>query len=124
MTNEPLTHHIGLDGFVWWIGVIESITDPLKVGRAKVRIIGWHTEDKNTLSTDELPWALPVAPVTASTNVANYKEGDWVLGFFLDASLGQQPMVFGVFPSIPQKTSSTSATALAQKLFVTGLTGI
>jgi hypothetical protein len=96
---EPLSHQIGMDGFAWWVGVVEDVTDPLKVGRAKVRIFGWHTED---LSSDELPWALALAPCTHSTGVSSVKPNDWVVGFFLDGQLGQQPIIFGVLPAIPQ----------------------
>ena len=28
-----------------WIGVVENIDDPLQLGRVKVRIFGYHTED-------------------------------------------------------------------------------
>ena len=101
MSNAQ-TYHIGKDGFIWFIGVVENLTDPLKVGRAKVRIIGWHDADTNKLSTDDLPWAYPVLPVTQSQNVPNYHPGDWVLGFFLDGLLAQQPLITGVLPGVPQ----------------------
>ena len=35
--------YVGFNGFVWWMGVVESILDPLKTGRVKVRCIEWHT---------------------------------------------------------------------------------
>lgn len=97
--NEPLSHQIGVDGFVWWMGVIENTSDPLKVGRAKVRILGWHTEE---LSGDELPWGVALAPTTHPNTVPALNPGDWVVGFFLDASLGQQPVILGVLPAIPK----------------------
>ena len=32
------------DGFIWFIGVVESRTDdPLKAGRCRVRIYGYHS---------------------------------------------------------------------------------
>jgi hypothetical protein len=100
LSNEPLSYHIGHDGFIWFIGVVENTSDDgLKVGRVKVRIIGWHTDE---LSTDDLPWAYPVVPISDSTTPHNLKCGDWVLGFFLDGKLGQLPLVFGTFPAIPQ----------------------
>ena len=34
---------IGLSGFVWWVGVVEDVKDPLASGRARIRIFGWHT---------------------------------------------------------------------------------
>jgi hypothetical protein len=93
---------IGFDGFIWFIGVVESLDDPQRIGRCKVRIIGWHDADVNVLSTHELPWAYPIMPVTQSTTVPNYKPGDWVCGWFLDGKLAQQPMIFGVLPAVPQ----------------------
>jgi len=101
MSNDPQTFRIGMDGFYWFVGVIESLEDPMKVGRCKVRIIGWHAADKAQLSTNELPWSYPVLPITQATTPPNYKVGDWVVGFFLDGKLGQQPMLFGVLPAAP-----------------------
>jgi hypothetical protein len=101
LSNEPLSYHIGHDGFIWFLGVIEDINDPLAVGRVKARIIGWHTDEP---ATDDLPWAYPLQPVTDSTATHTMKPGDWVVGFFMDGKLGQQPIVFGVLPAIPQSS--------------------
>jgi len=104
MMQQPLSFEIGKDGFIWFLGVIEDVNnDMLRVGRAKVRIIGWHEPDRTKLPTAKLPWAYPLLPITQSTNVPNYRAGDWVLGFFLDGKLGQQPILFGVLPGIPQR---------------------
>lgn len=105
--NQTLEHHIGFDGFLWWVGVVESVADPLKVGRCKVRILGIHTPD---LSTDDLPWSIPLAPCTHSTSVASFTPGDWVAGFFVDSILSQQPVVLGVFPAIPQTMTPSTPT--------------
>jgi hypothetical protein len=52
--DEPTTHQLGLDGFIWWIGVVENMdSDLLAVGRAKVRIFGWHSADVNQLPTND-----------------------------------------------------------------------
>lgn len=99
--DAPMSFHLGLDGFYWWMGVVELVEDTLKLGRAKVRIIGWH-EDESALSVFDLPWAYPVLPVSSATAVPNYKPGDWVIGFFLDGKLAQQPMILGVLPTIEQ----------------------
>ena len=42
----------GKDGFVWFTGVIEDRQDPLKMGRCRVRCVGWHAENKMLLPTD------------------------------------------------------------------------
>ena len=39
----------------FFVGNIESITDPLKNGRVKCRVLGDHTSDKEILPTDDLP---------------------------------------------------------------------
>ena len=38
-------YFMGLDGFVWFTGVVENRNDPAKLGRVQVRCIGYHTED-------------------------------------------------------------------------------
>ena len=99
MATDTPTHRLGLDGFVWFIGVVEELDDPLKAGRCKVRIFGWNDKDTSTASTDDLPWAYSLVPVTHAGMHPNYKEGDWVVGFFLDAHAGQQPIIFGELPT-------------------------
>lgn len=123
MHNDPQTFHIGMDGFVWFVGIVESTEDSLMVGRAAVRILGWHDADKDKLSTAELPWAYPVMPITTGRTPPNYRVGDWVVGFFLDGKLGQQPMIFGVLPAVPTPESlatdaikSAAKSALATQL--------
>jgi hypothetical protein len=101
LNKDAQTFQIGLDGFYWFIGVVEDVIDPLKVGRAKLRIIGWH-DDKTVVSTNDLPWAFPVRPLTHANVPSSVRVGDWVLGFFLDGKLGQQPMMLGCFPAIQQ----------------------
>ena len=102
--SGPLSHQLGFDGFIWFIGVVESLDDPMKAGRCKVRIFGWHDKNTDNLSTDELPWAYPLVPTTHGQLLPNYRYGDWVMGFFLDSRLGQQPIIFGVLPAVPQPT--------------------
>jgi predicted chitinase len=93
--------------FYWWFGVVEDRDDPLRLGRCRVRIIGYHTEDNETLPTEDLPWALPVMPAnSAGTSGVGWSptgavEGSWVVGFFADGEGGQHPMFFGTVGSIP-----------------------
>ena len=56
------------DGFNWWIGVVENRHDPEKLGRCKVRIFGYHTDSKELLPTKDLPWCIPIQPITSVTN--------------------------------------------------------
>lgn len=89
------------DGFNWWIGVVEDRMDPEKVGRVRVRIFGYHTDDKTVLPTDNLPWAVPIQPITSAaisgvgSSPLGPVTGTWVVGFFLDGQDCQQPAIFG-----------------------------
>lgn len=93
--------------FYWWFGVVEDRNDPLRLGRCRVRIIGYHTEDNEELPTDDLPWAIPVMPAnSAGSSGVGWSptgavEGSWVVGFFADGENGQHPMFFGTVGSIP-----------------------
>ena len=95
----------GKNGFVWWMGTVEDRQDPLKLGRCRVRCIGWHSTNKMQLPTDMLPWAMPSIPVN-TTNVHPPKDGDMVFGFFVDGENAQEPVMLGTFPSIPLKAGN------------------
>jgi len=95
----------GKDGFIWWIGVVEDRQDPLKMGRCRVRCVGWHAENKMLLPTDMLPWSIPMLPLN-NNNPHAPKEGDMVFGFFADGESGQNQIIVGVFPSIPLKAGN------------------
>jgi hypothetical protein len=105
MDNEDKKDFAGKNGFTWWIGIVEDRQDPLKLGRCRVRCVGWHAEDKMNLPTDMLPWAMPSYPVNL-TQTYSPKEGDMVFGFFTDGESGQSPVMMGVFPSIPLKVAN------------------
>jgi len=104
MNNE---NFMGLGGFLWFSGVVEDRQDPLKAGRLRVRILGHHTENKQTLPTADLPWALCVLPITASgisgigTSATGLLEGSWVFGFFRDGHYRQEPIILGSLPGRP-----------------------
>lgn len=98
--NEESADFAGKSGFTWFIGIIEDRKDPLKLGRCRVRCVGWHSENKMELPTDALPWATPALPVNNS-NPYPPKESDMVFGFFADGQSGQNPIIVGVFPNIP-----------------------
>jgi hypothetical protein len=93
----------GLNGFIWWVGEVEFRVDPLALGRCKVRIFGWHTDNKAMLSTEQLPWAHPMLPLNNSKSFSSPRVGDWVVGFFMDGESGQFPIMMGVLPSIKAK---------------------
>lgn len=94
------TDFAGLNGFVWFTGVVEDRQDPLKLGRVKVRIIGWHDFDENMIPTDSLPWAQILHSAVGPRTFTSIKEGEWVTGYFLDGANAQEPVIMGVYPGI------------------------
>lgn len=98
--SEENKNFAGKNGFIWWIGIVEKINDPLKLGRCKVRCVGWHTDNKALLPTDSLPWAYSSLP-TNNTNPYPPREGNMVFGFFADGENAQEPVVLGALPNIP-----------------------
>ena len=98
--TKAVNNFAGLNGYVWWMGVVEGIDDPLTLGRCQVRIFGWHTADKSLIPTADLPWALPVLPSNNSHDLSTPMLGDYVTGFFADSESGQFPIMLGVLPGI------------------------
>jgi len=96
------TNFAGKNGFIWWVGVVESRVDPLALGRCQVRIIGWHSINKQLAPTEDLPWAHPMYPLNNSKSFSSPRINDWVVGFFLDGENAQQPVMMGVIPGINQ----------------------
>ena len=100
-------YFMGQDGFVWFTGVVEDRNDPSKLGRVRVRCLGFHTESLEDLPTADLPWAQVMHPVTdpsmqgLGSSPSFLVEGSWVIGFFLDAVERQQPLIIGSLPGIP-----------------------
>ena len=109
-----MANFMGKDGFVWWQGVVEDRHDPLYLGRCRIRILGWHTEDLREMPTNSLPWAYPVQPITsAAQSGVGYSptgpvEGTWVIGFFRDGENAQEPVFFGTLGGIPDAPTSTA----------------
>ena len=100
-------YFMGLDGFVWFTGVVEDRNDPDKLGRVRVRCLGFHTENLNDIPTADLPWATVMHPVTNPSmqglgqTPSFLVEGTWVVGFFTDAKEKQQPIIMGTLPGKP-----------------------
>jgi len=101
-------YFMGLDGFVWFTGVVEDRNDPDALGRVRVRCLGFHTDDLSDIPTASLPWAHVMHPVTdpcmqgLGNSPSFLVEGSWVIGFFRDAVEKQQPIIIGSLPGIPQ----------------------
>ena len=96
--------------FTWWTGVVEDRADPLKLGRCRVRILGYHSDKKGIdhIPTNTLPWATPSQPITSAamngvgTTPTGPVEGTWVFGFFRDGKDAQDPVMIGTFGGIPE----------------------
>ena len=107
-------YFMGLDGFVWFTGVVENRNDPAKLGRVQVRCLGYHTEDLIDIPSKDLPWAHVMMPVTdpsmqgLGNSPSFLTEGTWVVGFFRDALEKQQPVIMGSLPGVPASAADTS----------------
>jgi len=101
-------------GMVFWFGVVEDRNDPIKLGRVRVRIYGWHTDEKDLVPTNTLPWSQVIQQSTSAAmgdighTPTGILEGTWVVGFFLDGDKAQQPIVMGTLSGIPQELADTS----------------
>ena len=104
--------------FIWWIGQIADNSswrnnelpgkfegaDSIKGfgKRYKVRIIGVHDKEEETIPSDQLPWANIMYPITAgggqggSYQTANLRQGMFVFGFYMDGQDMQVPVIMGV----------------------------
>ena len=112
---EDISYHMGRDGFNWFVGVVEDRNDPEKIGRVKVRCVGYHTENTQDIPTEDLPWASVMMPVTAGGNSGIgfsphfLIEGTWVVGFFRDPSK-QEPIIMGALPGMNSNELDTKFT--------------
>ena len=116
--------------FLWWIGQIPDDAtwrDNINPGkypekdaqrgwgrRYKVRIIGIHDKDEETIPSDQLPWANVMYPITAGSGLANawqtpqIRQGNFVFGFWMDGPDQQVPVIMGILGNNQQTSLSTS----------------
>ena len=115
---ESIANFIGREGFNWWIGQVEN--DGAKywnaeledgngdfdygdwdwTNKVKVRIIGYHNPNRKELPTRDLPWAQVLMPPIYSQrsgigSVHQLQINSWVVGFFMDGTSAQIPIVMG-----------------------------
>lgn len=105
MENTKDPHIFGFDQVVLFFGVVEDRNDPLKLGRCKIRIFAVHPDDQTLVTTEQLPWAMPVMSITNNPGTLGMgyspvgpTVGTNVVGFFADGIERQQPFFFGVIP--------------------------
>jgi hypothetical protein len=123
----------GGTNFTWWVGVVEDRKDPEKLGRCRVRIFGYHTADIAILPREELPWAIPMQPITSAgtsgvgSTPLGPVEGSWVFGWFLDNEENQQPVMMGTLAGKneknPNANKKTAETDLAGNNLLTTTSG-
>lgn len=101
---------------VFWMGIVEDRNDPIKLARVRVRIFGWHEQD---VPASDLPWAQITHPanssVTGGVGVSGtgLREGDWVVGIFLDGELARQPLILGSIAGVEPSTGLPSTPAFS-----------
>jgi hypothetical protein len=101
------------DSFRWFIGVVVSNNDPLKLGRVKVRIRGIHSKSEEDIPTADLPWAQVIVPSTEGGisgigKMPQLQNGAQVAGFFADGAASQIPIVMGSLHHIEKKSDNDS----------------
>lgn len=94
--------------FVWFLGVVEDLADPMKASRVRVRCLGIHTEDLARVPCDTLPWAPVMIGAGVAMSSPMLLPGDYVIGFFLDGSEAQQPIVMGSVVGMPKMAADPS----------------
>ncbi len=93
------------------IGICEDRQDPLKLGRIRVRIIGFHTDDKTLIPTEDLQWQKVMMPVTAGqiTGIGETPlgplPGTWVVLMCMDSNALQEWLVIGTLTGIPEEAT-------------------
>ena len=90
------------DSFRWFVGVVVSNHDPLKLGRVKVRVRGLHSNLEEDIPTADLPWAQVVVPSTEGGisgigKMPQLQNGSQVVGFFADGEASQLPIIMGLY---------------------------
>ena len=96
-----------------FLGVVEDRTDPMQIGRVRVRVHGVHTQDTTLIPTESLPWAIVSQdPTSASISGVGKSPtgilvGSSVWGIWLDGQDMQIPMVCGVYAPIEGSFSSS-----------------
>ena len=58
-----MIEHPGEHGFIWFLGIVDSIDDPLQLGRVKIRVINEH---ENIVDSEDIPWAIVLGSTTSA----------------------------------------------------------
>lgn len=91
-------------------GVVEDNIDPDKAGRIKIRILGIHSDNRNYVTTKQLPWAIPATSIGLTggglRNIGFSKIPDvgshvWL---FFEGGDHNYPVYFAMAPAIEDVT--------------------
>lgn len=98
----------------WFVGVVEDINDPYKLGRVRVRIRGLHSSFMSDIDVEDLPWAQVGVPTTEGGvsgigRMPKLLPGAEVVGFFLDGEGSQLPFVTHSIPKIEYASATQSS---------------
>ena len=91
--------------------------------RVKVRIMGVHDQEQETIPDDQLPWATIEYPTTAGSGganafqTANIRQGMFVTGYFLDGADQNVPVITGVMGQNAQTGMQTKTGMTGGKAF-------
>jgi len=92
---------------IFFVGKVINNTDPLKLGRVQIRVMGVHTENLSDIPTADLPWAQILTTDGGTSGVGQfipYQPGAFVVGVFLDGRSAQVPLIIGSTPTIQEPT--------------------
>lgn len=113
---------VGSNGqFYWFQGIVEDIDDPLQDGRVRIRHITDHNPSASEyVETEDLPWAIPLMPVTSSSRFEKGQApvgldlGSFVVGFYLDGDKKTKPMILGSWPVYNEDVNKHSVSRIAR----------
>ena len=116
--------------FNWWVGQVsddsvwrdniiptvhsDKNTNPGWGYRYKVRILGIHDWGEESIASEDLPWAQVMYPITsgggqgAAFATPAIRQGNMVMGFFMDQQDQQIPVIMGVLGNNQQQPKSTT----------------
>ena len=117
------------NNFHWWIGQVADDSewrDNILPGkfedansipgwgrRYKVRIMGIHDKEEESIPSDQLPWANVMYPITAgggqtgASQTPMIRQGNFVFGFFMDGQDQQVPVIMGIMGHNAQTPMTT-----------------
>lgn len=107
--------------FDWFTGIVEDRDDPLEIGRVRCRINGYHTPNKATVPTEDLPWAHVVQPPTSQAldgvgqSPTGMAVGTHVVGWFADGAENcQEPIIMGSIGGLNADTGESDTPRLSR----------